>query len=361
MSDDSFHSKPDPGPASGHAGHSHEHSHGCCGHDHSHGEGQGASAVVAGEQEWTRRFLLFLEMAVLLIWAVMMVWFYASGRINQYLIGEGIFRIQVLIGGLLLAVLGLFNWQMRAMPEDCGHDHGDGGEGDQEPAGDCSHGPCHAGHDHGAPGHQHHHEGTPGGRGLALALLAVSVTAAVALTPDDFSDQYKRNMLQAYTSRAGSNAEAPAAYRLTPEISPAETAAGGMTLAVVEKYQPRNKAGNFELGVQELYYSSADPEYAKIMKGQGVETVGQLVKDTVNTAPGRWRIFVLQMTCCAADARPVSLPVEFEGAGPELQEMGWYRVTGKIDYVEERGIPVAVLRATGAQSTLRPKEQRTLF
>jgi uncharacterized membrane protein YcgQ (UPF0703/DUF1980 family) len=135
-----------------------------------------------------------------------------------------------------------------------------------------------------------------------------------------------------------------------------------MTLAVVEKYRPRNKEGNFELGVEELYYSSSDPEYAKVMKGQGVETVGQIVKDTSSTEPGRWRVFVLQMTCCAADARPVSLPVEFQSPVPAgLQEMGWFKLTGQIDYVEERGIPVAVLRASSAQPSLRPKEQRSLF
>lgn len=295
---------------------------------------------MSGEGEWTRRFLLFMELWVLLIWAAMMGWFYASGRINAYLIGEGTFRIQVLIGGLVLAVLGLFNWQMRHVGEDCGHDHGEG-----ESCGE---------------GGAHHHEGTALGRGLGLALLALSVAAAAALTPDDFSDKYKRNMLSAYASRSGGDSGAPEAFRLTPNNAVADGAAGGMTLAVVEKYQPRNAAGNFELGVQELYYSSADPEYAKVMRGQGVETVGQVVKDGSGEA-GRWRVFVLQMTCCAADARPISLPVVFEGAVPALQEMGWYKLEGKIDYVEERGIAVAVLRASGAQPSLRPKQQRSLF
>ena len=318
---------PDSHPDHDHKPAGHGHGADCgCEHDH-HDHGQGhqhgheALAHPGGETEWTRRFLLFLELAVLLIWAVMMVWFYASGRINSYLIGEGTFRIQVLVGGLI-------------------HDHG---------------------HEH-DKAEVHSHEGTPAGRGLALALLALSVTASVVLTPDEFSDKYKRNMLAAYSSRTGSDTKAPEAYRLTPEGSPAETAAGGMTLAVVEKYRPRNKEGNFELGVEELYYSSADPEYAKVMKGQGVETVGQIVKDTSSTEPGRWRVFVLQMTCCAADARPVSLPVVFQPPVPAgLQEMGWFKLTGQIDYVEERGIPVAVLRATSAQPSLRPKEQRSLF
>lgn len=429
-------------------GHGHDHA-ACCGHDHDHthdhNHGHNHSHGPAGEKEWTRKFLFFLELAVLLIWAVTMVWFYASGRINNYLIGEGTFRIQVLIGGLLLAVLGLFNWQMRGLlagagcGHDCGHDHShdhepnsahahglahahahapahahahgescghdhphshavtatstgtasahahetlatSAGEGDllatktRAPAtaaapatggdccqaGTCCAAPLHA-HTHEEEGHgSHDHEGTPGGRGLALALLAISVTSAAAFTPDDFSDRYKKNMLSAYSSRkATDQGKAPAEFRLTPEGSPA--AAAGMTLAVVEKYRPRNKDGNFELGVEELYYSSADPEYAKVMKGQGVETLGQIVKDTAGAEPGRWRVFILQMTCCAADARPISLPVVFEKEVPNLQEMGWFKLKGTIDYVQERGIPVAILRATDATPSLRPKDQRTLF
>ena len=339
----------DHGQSCGHGhdhGHDHGHGHGDgCGHDHGHGAG------AVAEREWTRRFLLFLELVVLLIWAGTMGWFYASGRINHYLIGEGTFRIQVLVGGVLLTVMGLFNWQMRHVAGDCGHDHGAHGHGDGV-EGDCGHG-----HDH---DHDHDHEGTAGGRGLALALLAVVVVAAAVGTPDDFSDKYKKNMLNAYASRAGGDTETPEAFRLTPQKGGEGEAAGGMTLAVVEKYQPRNAAGNFELGVQELYYSSADPEYAKVMRGRGVETGGQVVKDSRGEA-GRWRVFVLQMTCCAADARPISLPVVFEGVVPSLQEMGWFKLTGKIDYVEERGIPVAILRASGAQPSLRPKEQRSLF
>ncbi|MDB6069862.1 MAG: hypothetical protein JWL81_1033 [Verrucomicrobiales bacterium] len=421
----------DHGPGCGHdhqggCGHAHAH-----GHDHSHNHSHGAAA---GEKEWTRNFLLFLELAVLLIWAVTMVWFYASGRINNYLIGEGTFRIQVLVGGLLLAVLGLFNWKMRGLlasvgcghdhGHDCGHDHSHDQDYSHSHGKDCGHDHDHDhnhshSHSHGKdsghsqshmhqhagggccsheevadpslvatkskagsstcgseadccgagaalPGHDeeshggHDHEGTPGGRGLALALLAISVTSAVAFTPDDFSDRYKKNMLSAYSSRKATDAgKAPAEFRLTPEGSPA--AAAGMTLAVVEKYRPRNKDGNFELGVEELYYSSADPEYAKVMKGQGVETLGQIVKDTTGTEPGRWRVFILQMTCCAADARPISLPVVFETEVPNLQEMGWFKLKGTIDYVQERGIPVAILRATGATPSLRPKDQRTLF
>ncbi|MES2706146.1 MAG: hypothetical protein V4726_06020 [Verrucomicrobiota bacterium] len=384
--------------AHGHApGHSHPHE----GHHHDHG-GHGhspaAGAAVAvhahgGETEFTRRFLLFLEMAVLILWAVAMVWFYASGRIDKYLVGQGTFRIQVLIAGLALGVLGWFNWSMRALNAGCGHDHSGDGDGDGDSCGHdhrsgghshAADGPC-CGHDHGDHGHaqahadapdshahphsrthshehaphahDHSHEGTVSGRGMGLLLLALSVSAAVALTPDDFSDTYKKNMLNAYASQPATEQAMPAAYRVAPE-----TSGGGLTLAQVEKVQPRNKDGNFEMDVMQLYYSGSDPEYARIMKGQGVETIGQIVRDTANPAPNRWRVFVLQVTCCAADARPYSVPVEFTGAvPPDLQEMGWYKLTGKVDYTVEKNAGASVLRAVSAQPTLRPKDQRTLF
>jgi len=401
-------STPDHGPTSGpsHADHPHVHGPGCCGHDHSHDhdhahvhDHHSSGPVTLTEQEWTRRFLLFLELLVLLLWAVVLVWFYTSGRINHYLTSEGSFRIQVLIGGLILGVMGLFNWQMRAIPEDCGHDHGEGEsccghdhdhehdhahhhDHNHEPASCCapeiakSCGHDHAesetcghdhGHDHAQPhghdhephaAHAHDHEGTPGGRGMALVLLAISITGAAAMTPDMFSDSYKQNMLMADASRTGAAGAVPAQHRLSPATPIGEAApAAGLTLETIEKYQKRNKDGNFDLDVMQLYYSGSDPEYAKVMKGQGVETIGQVVKDTSTSEPGRWRVFVLQMTCCAADARPYSLPIVFAGTVPALQEMGWFKIKGQIDYVEERGITVALLRATDAQPTIRPKSQ----
>lgn len=402
------HSHESPPSQDGHSherkqGHSHAHGHDCgCdhGHDHSHSHGHDHShkhrdhshhhphstpepanaasaaavlpAATGNEAEFTRRFLLFLEMVVLILWAVAMVWFYASGRIDKYLVGQGTFRIQVLVAGLALAVMAWFNWSMRALNAGCGHDHShDEADHDHDPhhhhehsadGACCGHDHVHEhshdhAHDHEAQGHDHNHEGTVSGRGMGLLLLALSVSAAVALTPDDFSDSYKKNMLNAYARQPATEQAMPAVYRVSQEAS-----AGGLTLAQVEKVQPRNKDGNFEMDVMQLYYSGSDPEYAKVMKGQGVETIGQIVRDTSNPAPNRWRVFVLQVTCCAADARPYSVPVQFTGPVPaDLQEMGWYKLTGKVDYTVEKNAGASVLLATSAQPTLRPKDQRSLF
>lgn len=352
----------------------HPHTGDCCGHDHDAPDTHGEAGLPghARQMEFTRRFFLFLELVVLVLWSVGMLWFYASGRIEKYLVGDGIFRVQVLVAGLVLAVLGWFNWSMRARNGGCGHDHGVGEDcghdhvhshaGPEDTAdGTCCDGEVHRHHPGAEPVHAealgHSHEGTVSGRGMGLLLLALSFSAAVALTPDDFSDSYKKNMLSAYASQPAGRQSMPEAYRAQPENG----GSGGLTIEVIEKMQPRNKDGNFVMDVMQLYYSGSDPEYAKVMKGQGVETIGQIVKDTAQPAPNRWRVFVLQVTCCAADARPYSLPVQFDGPVPELQEMGWYKITGIIDYVDEKGGTSSILHATSAAPALRPKDQRTLF
>ena len=193
---------------------------------------------------------------------------------------------------------------------------------------------------------------------LTALFLSGSIAAAAILTPDQFSEKYLAQKTRALMNRT--TGDAPESAAPVPEKA-IEAAAGGLTLALVEKYQPRNKDGNFELGVMQLYYSGSDEEYARIMKGQPVETIGQVVKDEVVPGSSRLRIFTLQVTCCAADARPYSIPVEFTGTPPEHRDMGWYKITGTIDYVDERGVRTALLRATDMQPSLRPKDLRATF
>ena len=74
-----------------------------------------------------------------------------------------------------------------------------------------------------------------------------------------------------------------------------------------------------------------------------------------NLTEHRLRVFELQMTCCAADARPVSFPIEFPGPVPEFREMGWYQVTGTIDFLDERGGKITVIKVTDMAPTTKPK------
>jgi uncharacterized membrane protein YcgQ (UPF0703/DUF1980 family) len=379
--------------------HDHDHKHGPEDHDHGHKHDHAAPAPAAesaaatttespDDSAWNQQFLLFLEMLVLIMIAAVIAYFIASGRIDgaapnmPYL--QGYFKILALIGGLALAVMGIFNFLMRRRAVGCSHDH-DHHDHSHSHSADCSHAHDHdhsscshdhshqkdaatcCSHDHShnhssdAAAHAHHHHGSPMGRAAALLFLSGSITAAAVLTPDEFSPRYMEQKARALMGRSNGAAPASAAPVPAKALADANATGSGLTLALVEKYQPRNKDGNFELGVMQLYYSGSDEEYARVMKDQPVETIGQVVKDEVVPGAGRLRVFVLQVTCCAADARPYSIPVVFDGPLPEYQEMGWYKITGTVNYADERGVRTAVLKASSITPSLRPKDQRATF
>ena len=354
--------------------HDHKHDH----HDHDHGHKHDLAAAESAtpaatttkssdDSAWNQQFLLLLEMLVLIMIAAVIAYFIASGRIDgaapnmPYL--QGYFKILALIGGLALAVMGIFNFLMRRRAVGCSHDHDhDHSHGHSS---DCSHSHDHSScsHDHSSDdaAHTHHHHGSPMGRAAALLFLSGSITAAAVLTPDEFSPRYMEQKARALMGRSNGTAPASAAPVPAKALADATATGSGLTLALVEKYQPRNKDGNFELGVMQLYYSGSDEEYARVMKDQPVETIGQVVKDEVVPGANRLRVFVLQVTCCAADARPYSIPVVFDGPLPEYQEMGWYKITGTVNYADERGVRTAVLKASSITPSLRPKDQRATF
>lgn len=317
-------------------GHDHSHDGDCCGHDHKDG----------GDAEWTRKYFLSMQAVVLLLIGGLMCYFIVSGRIDgrdgttPYVVGN--FKLLVLGGGLGIVLMGVFNWLMRNRSAGCGHDHGDE---------NCD------GHEH-EGGHTHHHDGSVAGRAITLLVLSGTIAAAAVMTPDQFTAKYLLSKGEAYRGDAKS---AQKFKQENPELA-AATAKGGFTLEKVEQYVKRTKDGNFPLSVVNLHYMSSDPEYARVMEGQPIETTGQVVKDTVNPGPGHLRVFTLQVTCCAADARPFSIPVVFEnGVTPDHVEMGWYVVTGKLSFTQERGIKMAVINATNLKATLRPADQRPDF
>lgn len=283
-----------------------------------------------------------------------MCYFVASGRIDGHNPSTpyvtGWFKMLALCGGLGIMVMGVFNWLMRNKAVDCGHDHGDG-DG-------CA-------HDHGTGGegapHVHSHDGSVAGRALTLLVLSGSIAAATMLTPDQLSSRYVQFKAEAYKGDANS---ADRLSKANPSLAAAKAdggGTGGFTLEKVEQYLKRTKDGNFPLSVMNLHYMGSDPEYANVMEGQMVETTGQVVRDEINPGSGHLRVVTMQVTCCAADARPYSIPVIFDGNAPEYVEMGWYTVTGKLEFTRERGMKMALLKAKSLTPTLRPSDQRTIY
>ena len=60
--------------------------------------------------------------------------------------------------------------------------------------------------------------------------------------------------------------------------------------------------------------------------------------------------------CCAADARPYSVPVDFGKKAPEFKDMTWVKVVGTMTYQKEGDQTIPVVNATKIEETTAPSE-----
>jgi hypothetical protein len=288
---------------------------------------------------------------------------------------------------------------------NCGHDHSH----DHKHTHECA---AHA-HSHGDHGHAHGilEESGWGGRLTALFILIVPLTLAATLTPDRYSPNAVMNKglynpNYADTSRAeqfslknktaapakperdapqvtpmnlppATVAAAPASDKKTPPIPgappppskpgeppnaanapkppPEAKSYGTFTLEDLKAQVPQNKEGHFLLEVPEIYYTGGDLEVQKVLTGQMVETTAQVLPEKVNNTEGhRMRIFRMLVQCCAADARPFSVPIDFGKKAPEFKDMTWVKVTGKVSYKKEGDQTVPLIEVSKVEETTAP-------
>jgi hypothetical protein len=393
-----------------------------------------------------RLLIHLLSVLLLILWGGVMIYFHVSGRVINYLPSDGLFRPLMLIGGIGMVVLALFNLLTYSQDEgaccshdhdhahdgSCGHDHGhshkDGGCGHdhshdhahehqhEHKEGGCGHDHSHEhAHEHSHDNAQHDHahgileEGSWISRLTAVAILAVPLTLAAVRSPDQFSanailnknfytpnygtgaraEQFSlANKMEAAkanapkttapkadagtatkTSKAdnapppGVNAASAAMADGTKKVNekdlpkPAQESKsyGTFTLEDLKAQVPQSKDGNFILEVPELYYTGGDVEVQKVLTGQMVETIAQVLPEKVNNAEGhRLRIFRMLVQCCAADARPYSVPVDFGKKAPDFKEMAWIKVVGKMGYKKEGDQTVPIIEATKVEETTAP-------
>lgn len=383
----------------------------------------------------SKNLIHLVSVALLFLWGAVLLYFYASGRIAHYLPPDGIFRPMVLVAGIGLVIVGLFNLATTqyAAADCCGHDHDVGCGHDHghkdEHEGCCGHDHEHE-HDHADHSHDHHHdhahaphdhghgileESGSVGRIVAILIIAAPVTWAAIRTPDQYSanavvnkglynqnysstaraDQFSlrgdgaaksaakkvepakataadapppavatapapaANLPAAKTSADSPPATAPAtppvATATPPNGAKEAKSYGGFTLADLEAQVPKSKAGNFILEVPELYYTAGDKEVQSVITGQMVETVAQVLPEKVNNEDGkRLRIFRMLVQCCAADARPYSIPAQFAEKAPTFKDMTWVKVTGKMNYKQEGGQTVPLIEVTKIEETTAP-------
>ncbi len=293
-------------------------------------------------------------------------------------------------------------------PGCCGHDHDhDHDHGHKHArAHDHAHGACE--HDHepadhhhhgetGAAGHHHDHEESPVGLAFTLLVLLVPLLVATGYSKDGFSSDYvakwgkiERQMMQkriadaratqpevaasqtpvanpytregieAAEGAAGSSTPYPGQPDTPPEPKKDEAAAeawGAFTMEDLKKMVPQNDKGEFLLDVPQIFYTAGDKELMTVMEGIPVETTAQLMEETLNN-PDKTRLkaFRLFIECCAADARPLSIPVDFGKAPPDYTEMGWYKLYGKLHYSKENEEIIPLIRIERIEATAEPTD-----
>jgi len=290
---------------------------------------------------------------------------------------------------------------------DCcghGHEHGHGGhEHEHEHEHDC------CGHEHGHEhGHSqteaaphasshHHHEESVSGVLFSLIVLLVPILVATSYSRDSFSSEYvakwdkiERQMMQKriadarasqktavaasqppvanpYTregieaAQGATNASVPAPAQADTPPEPKKDAAaeawGTFTMEDLKKMVPQNDKGEFLLDVPQIFYTAGDEELMGVMEGIPVETTAQLMEETLNN-PNKTRLkaFRLFIECCAADARPLSIPVDFGKAPPKYTEMGWYKLYGKLHYAKENDELIPLIRIERIEETAEPTD-----
>lgn len=296
--------------------------------------------------------------------------------------------------------------------DSCDHDHGHAhGHSHDHDGHECEHEHHHlhghgCGHDHDKDqdhdhdedkeqGHEHavhhDHEDTSSGVAFSLLILLLPLLVATGYSKDKFSGEYlakwgkiERQMMQMRIARdqPARNADGPAVGASdnpytregidasgantadTPPDPKKEAADGGaaeawgtFTIEDLKKMVPQNEKGEFLLDVPQIFYTAGDKELMEVMEGIPVETTAQLMDETLNN-PNKTRLkaFRLFIECCAADARPLSIPVDFGQAPPEYTEMGWYKLYGKLHYASENGEIIPLIQIEKIESTSEPTD-----
>lgn len=289
-------------------------------------------------------FSRWLPCVTLASWSTVLLYFYYSGRIADFL--HPMFRPYVLAAGIAMGVMTLIFLVFPADANCCS-------------SAECGHGLSRL----------------ASGKILSFFILLVPVTAAAMFSPDGFGKTAILNRgiitdasaLRPPTAQINqpltppdmplpTNDPAPAAGNTPPAPDTTANANANQPPATAQDYLQRTPDGRIVAEVLDLLYAAQDNALRKDFENKAVELVGQLMPDTSNNANGkRYKAVRMFMTCCAADARPVATIFEVE-AKPEMPEMTWIKVTGTATFPIENGRRTAILKAEKVEKCSPPEE-----
>jgi uncharacterized repeat protein (TIGR03943 family) len=118
------------------------------------------------------------------------------------------------------------------------------------------------------------------------------------------------------------------------------------------QYLPKAADGNVALEVTDLLYAESEDSLRKMFSDKTIEVIGQYLPDS---DPKQFKLVRMFIVCCAADARPLAVPVEVS-APTSAAEMGWVKVVGKATYSNKGDRVHVLLKADLVEPTDPPAE-----
>lgn len=288
---------------------------------------------------------------------VVLLDFYLTGRLNQYLHPQ--FRPWTLVGGIIFCLTGIIYAGAKATTECCVE-------------GECV----------------HRNSNSLLRSALAFFVLFVPMAAGVALSKDSYdqhavlnrgfvedmstlpghsgvpmqkpssdpvippqalgadNDESASEPLPQDTPNAQSDPNSVAAADQANPNVPSPSEQGG------EQYLPKAADGNVALEVTDLLYGESEESLRKMFTGKTVEVVGQYLP---GSDANQFKLVRMFIVCCAADARPIAVPVQISGP-TSATEMGWVKVIGKATYTKNGDRVHVILKADEVEPTDPPAE-----
>lgn len=187
---------------------------------------------------------------------------------------------------------------------------------------------------------------------FSACLLTLPLIAAVELSPSQFGVSAVRNR-----GLVEDIASLPSYSPPTDPALPTQDGSKGTDTAVnATDYLSRNEKGQIRAETVDLLYAAAEPTLRGDFENKEIEIIGQFVPArTANSGSDRFNLVRMFVTCCAADARPVSVLVQSK-PGTTFPEMTWLRVTGKATFPPEGGRRSALVVADSVEEIGAPSE-----
>jgi uncharacterized repeat protein (TIGR03943 family) len=289
----------------------------------------------------------FRDSLLLLLWGGFVLWLSFTGRLSIYL--HPSLQPYTTASGVVFLLLALFvfrSYYSRMLGQAISHQH---------------HHECEDhGHDHGCDHEYHHHNSGEGLGALifktVLLLLPLAIIISGKATAYSITTVQNRGVVDNISKLpSAQSAVASTSFSSVP------SSAASSTLATIDSSASLTSTTNASVGpmplqVIDMLYAVQMPSYRSEFEGKNVELVGQYIPmNTGNPKGDRFQAIRMFMTCCAADAKPVGVTVQYSKP-LKVSEMGWVKITGKPTFPMEGGKRTALLEATKVEECPAPSE-----